>query len=149
MKILITGATGFIGSAVARALLARDHEVLGLARSTRSAAALQQAGIAPVSGDFGDPASVARAVTSSGPDAVVSTASVGSLGVDYGQRTERLGRPRRETINCATRVPPIHTASAIPMWMTLRLWWPSIGPIAAGTSRHRNLCGSPSMGSAT
>jgi hypothetical protein len=117
MKILITGAAGFIGSAVARALLARDHEVLGLARSTRSAA--------------------------------VSTASVGSLGVDYGQRTERLGRPRRETINCATRVPPIHTASAIPIWMTLRLWWPSIGPIAAGTSRHRNLCGSPSMGSAT
>jgi nucleoside-diphosphate-sugar epimerase len=82
MRILITGATGYIGSAVARALLARDHEVLGLARSTRSAAALQQAGIAPVSGDFGDPASVARAVTSSGPDAVVSTASVGSLGGD-------------------------------------------------------------------
>ena len=45
-------------------------------------AARQQAGIAPVTGDFGDPASVARAVTSSGPDAAVSTASVGSLGRD-------------------------------------------------------------------
>jgi nucleoside-diphosphate-sugar epimerase len=82
MKILITGATGYIGGAVARALRARDHQVLGLARSPRSAAVLQQAGIAPVTGDFGDPASVARAVTSSGPDAVVSTASVGSLGGD-------------------------------------------------------------------
>jgi nucleoside-diphosphate-sugar epimerase len=82
MKILITGATGYIGGAVARALRDRDHEVLSLARSPRSAAVLQQAGIAPVTGDFGDPASVARAVTSSGPDAVVSTASVGSLGGD-------------------------------------------------------------------
>ena len=82
MKILITGATGYIGGAVARALRARDHEVLGLARSPRSAGVLQQAGIAPVTGDFGDPASIARAVTSSGPDTVVSTASVGSLGGD-------------------------------------------------------------------
>jgi nucleoside-diphosphate-sugar epimerase len=82
MKILMTGATGYIGGAVARALRNRDHEVLGLARSSRSAAVLQRAGITPVTGDFGDPASVARAVTSSGPDAVVSTASVGSLGGD-------------------------------------------------------------------
>jgi nucleoside-diphosphate-sugar epimerase len=82
MKILITGATGYIGSAVARALRNRDHEVLGLARSSRSATVLERAGITPVTGDFGDPASLARAVTSSGPDAVVSTASVGSLGGD-------------------------------------------------------------------
>lgn len=82
MKVLVTGATGYIGGAVADALQARGHDVHGLARSARSATALSQREITPVTGDFSDPISLETAVVSCSPDAVVSTASVGSLGGD-------------------------------------------------------------------
>jgi nucleoside-diphosphate-sugar epimerase len=82
MKILVTGATGYIGAVAADALAAREHEVGGLARSERSASALRERGIEPVRGDFGDPVSLANAVAEYRPDAVVSTASVGGASGD-------------------------------------------------------------------
>ena len=45
MKILVTGATGFIGAAVARKLSQQRHEVLALSRSDAAAAKLRAAGL--------------------------------------------------------------------------------------------------------
>lgn len=82
MKVLVTGATGYLGAVAAEALATRGHQVLGLARSDRSASALRDHGIEPVMGDFGDPASLANAVRQARPDVVVSTASVGGASGD-------------------------------------------------------------------
>jgi nucleoside-diphosphate-sugar epimerase len=58
MKLLVCGATGYLGSHVAAAARARGHEVLGIARSVSSAAKLRAAGIEPASGDLIDLSSI-------------------------------------------------------------------------------------------
>lgn len=54
MSVFITGATGNVGSAVLAELLAAGHSVSALARSTESAATLEQLGATPIRGDLGD-----------------------------------------------------------------------------------------------
>lgn len=59
---LLTGATGFVGSAVARALLARGHRVRALCRPGNDRRNLAGLDVQVVEGDLGDAASLARAV---------------------------------------------------------------------------------------
>jgi nucleoside-diphosphate-sugar epimerase len=73
MRVLVTGATGLIGGAVARRLKADGHEVVGLARSKASASKLAEEGYMAVQGDLADAASVAEAARA--VDVVVHAAS--------------------------------------------------------------------------
>jgi nucleoside-diphosphate-sugar epimerase len=73
MQIFLTGANGFIGSAVALALTAAGHSVRGLVRSTAKAELVAAHGIEPVVGSLDDAAALqAEAKTA---DAVINAAS--------------------------------------------------------------------------
>ncbi len=54
MRVFLTGANGWVGSVIARDLLAAGHTVTGLVRSKEKADALAAAGVTPLLGSLGD-----------------------------------------------------------------------------------------------
>jgi dihydroflavonol-4-reductase len=64
MRALVTGATGFVGAAVARALESAGWEVRVLVRSSSNLSNLQELAAEVVEGDLNDPKSLERALDS-------------------------------------------------------------------------------------
>jgi uncharacterized protein YbjT (DUF2867 family) len=73
MQVFVTGATGWIGSAIVDQLLEAGHKVTGLARSDASAALLEAKGAQVRRGDLDDLDSLRAGATDA--DAVVHLAN--------------------------------------------------------------------------
>jgi nucleoside-diphosphate-sugar epimerase len=74
VQVLVTGATGFTGSHLARGLASGGRGVRALVRDSARAAELQASGVALVTGDLRDPAVLATAVA--GVDVVYHIAAI-------------------------------------------------------------------------
>ncbi|MFP5512859.1 MAG: SDR family oxidoreductase [Alphaproteobacteria bacterium] len=72
MRVFLTGATGFIGSAVLAELLRAGHQVIGMTRSQDGVRALEAAGAEPFRATLEDPAGIRPGVETA--DAVIHTA---------------------------------------------------------------------------
>jgi nucleoside-diphosphate-sugar epimerase len=71
MRVLVTGASGFVGRMVCAELRSRDHMVAALVRRPGS----EPAGCRAIEGDITDSSSLMRAVDQSTPDAVIHLAA--------------------------------------------------------------------------
>jgi nucleoside-diphosphate-sugar epimerase len=80
MIVFLTGATGYIGGAVAEALLKAGHAVIGLARSDEAAGQLHLKGIGTHRGDLTSPASLTPAANAA--DATIHTGTTNDGSVD-------------------------------------------------------------------
>ena len=91
MRVFITGANGWVGSALVPELIAAGHQAVGLVRSEQKAGALRASGGEPLLGSLGDLDILRRAASQA--DGVVHLA----FGIDF-SRIAELAKEDREAI---------------------------------------------------
>ena len=91
MRVFVTGANGWVGSAVVPELIAAGHQVVGLVRSEQKAEALRAAGGEPLLGSLGDLETLKRAASQA--DGVIHLA----FGLDFTKIAE-MAREEQQAI---------------------------------------------------
>ena len=91
MRVFLTGASGWVGSAVAHELIGAGHSVVGLVRSKDKGEALEAAGVTPLLGSLTDLDVLRRGAEEA--DGIIHTA----FGLDFSKIVE-LSREDREAI---------------------------------------------------
>src|SRR3954467_4793757 len=86
MRVFLTGATGFIGGAVARALRDRGDDVRALVRDPARATDLESIGVDVVQGDITQREAVADALK--GCDAAIHGAAVYEVGIKRSEHAQ-------------------------------------------------------------
>ena len=96
MRIFLTGATGYIGSAVLDALLRGGHEVMALVRDPEKAERVSRRGVRPITGELASPKYYADAAESA--DVLIHTA------FEHSKRGQKVDRQAIDALlNAATR----------------------------------------------
>lgn len=96
MEYFVTGATGYVGGAVADRLLEDGHDVVALARTPADAAALAERGARVVEGDILEPATMREPMA--GVDGVFHLAAQYDLGIDDPAAMERVNVEGTRTV---------------------------------------------------
>ena len=130
MHVFVTGATGWVGSAIVKDLIEAGHTVSGLSRSADKAIALTASGARPVTGSLEDFAVLQQAAMEA--DAVIHTAFnhdfiQGNLGNDFSKFLESAALDER-VIEFLGKV---LSGSDRPLLVTS-------GPLGPAARRHRN-----------
>lgn len=119
MRVFLTGATGYIGSAVLDALLRGGHRVAAIVRDPEKAARIGARGATPVIGEIGTPSSYQAALD--GAEAVIHTAFEGSArGVEKDREVIETVLSSLNKHNAGTAPVFIYTSGVWVLGMTIR-----------------------------
>jgi len=111
MRVLITGASGFLGSALVHGLAAAGHEVVALLRSTSADHRLKPLADGVALHRAADAAGAAKAVRETEPDAVIHTA------YSYGRHGESFAAVAEVNLGFGLAVADAAIAAGVPRFL--------------------------------